>query len=286
MVPSIVSGAYSYHEGWRVHSADIKRGNQEDISALPLTSQTPGIVDFGVHDLGDPRSGKRTAIDMTIEWGLGLEGLDSPEAVRAAFKDPENIERALLLLAGWLGVSEEELGALGWRGRRPTMDEVGKVADALTDGDMAGANPVFDMLARVAVKNRTKAGDSIVVGKVRKALGKTVTLKDARELLGEAEARLGENRLEDDSVEPLWVTEMNTCYAFIHDRADGVLDTRGTETAIVRMLSLKEFDNIHANQFPPGEDRRKGNLASRWFRHRHRRQYSTAGDYPIGEEPG
>jgi hypothetical protein len=57
--------------GWCVSSKDLCRNREEDLSITPQ-----GIVDFGEHDMGDPREGKRTPIDcvmMAAELG-GLEG--------------------------------------------------------------------------------------------------------------------------------------------------------------------------------------------------------------------
>jgi hypothetical protein len=50
-------------KGWRVSSASLNRDLEEDISFSPQ-----GIVDFGVHDMGDEREGKRTPIDIVMEW--------------------------------------------------------------------------------------------------------------------------------------------------------------------------------------------------------------------------
>ena len=49
---------------WRVPSRDLGRQLEEDLSIAP-----GGIVDFGVHDQGDPRHGKRTPIDLVMEFG-------------------------------------------------------------------------------------------------------------------------------------------------------------------------------------------------------------------------
>ena len=49
---------------WRVSSRDLGRQLEEDLSIAP-----GGIVDFGVHDQGDPRQGKRTPIDLVMELG-------------------------------------------------------------------------------------------------------------------------------------------------------------------------------------------------------------------------
>src|SRR5690606_38521339 len=49
---------------FRVSSKALGRNLQEDLSLAP-----DGIVDFGIHDMGDAREGKRTAIDICIEYG-------------------------------------------------------------------------------------------------------------------------------------------------------------------------------------------------------------------------
>lgn len=62
-VPALFPEATAYQDGYRVSSASLKRTNQEDLSIVPA-----GIVDFGVHDLGDARQGKRSPIDLAMEW--------------------------------------------------------------------------------------------------------------------------------------------------------------------------------------------------------------------------
>ena len=49
--------------GYRVKSRDLDRPLEEDLSISP-----DGIKDFGVHDLGDLREGKRSPIDVVMEW--------------------------------------------------------------------------------------------------------------------------------------------------------------------------------------------------------------------------
>ena len=74
-VPSIfpsaryMPGTHSY----RVSSADLGRDLEEDLSIA-----SNGIIDFGIHDMGDPRQGRRTAIDVVMEHG------GAPDAVSAA----------------------------------------------------------------------------------------------------------------------------------------------------------------------------------------------------------
>jgi AAA domain-containing protein/DNA primase RepB-like protein len=63
-VPSIFPTATSTSNGgYRVTSADLGRDLEEDLSF-----HAEGIKDFGVHDMGDPRGGKRSPIDIVEEW--------------------------------------------------------------------------------------------------------------------------------------------------------------------------------------------------------------------------
>jgi hypothetical protein len=99
------------------------------------------------------------------------------------------------------------------------------------------------------------------------------------------EEELAEIEAEAD---PEWLESMNARFAFIHDRPGVILDTRGTETAIVGVLKLSEFHNMHANKFlivPGGQNRKAPSISKLWFAHPRRREYRTAGDYPTGKKP-
>jgi len=66
-VPSLFGSLAEFQSGtgaWRVASKSLGRDLQEDLSIAPN-----GIVDFGLHDMGDPRLGKRTPIDLVLEFG-------------------------------------------------------------------------------------------------------------------------------------------------------------------------------------------------------------------------
>lgn len=92
-VTRLFGAAARFHPGtgaWRVSSRALGRDLEEDLSIAPS-----GIVDFGVHDMGDPRGGKRSAIDLVIEHG------GAPDAIAAAHQ-----------LADWLGRSPADFG---WR---------------------------------------------------------------------------------------------------------------------------------------------------------------------------
>ena len=68
-VPDLLPAAWSYHDGYRVSSVDLGRPLEEDLSVVAL-----GIVDFGLHDMGDihndghDREGRRSPLDLVIEW--------------------------------------------------------------------------------------------------------------------------------------------------------------------------------------------------------------------------
>lgn len=60
---------------YRVTSEDLGRELEEDLSIAPT-----GIIDFGLHDMGDPRNGKRTAVDIVLEYGDLPEGATEIDA--------------------------------------------------------------------------------------------------------------------------------------------------------------------------------------------------------------
>ena len=73
-VPHVFPGATKTSEGgYRVSSANLGRDLEEDLSFHP-----DGIKDFGVHDLGDPRQGRRTPLDIVEQY----QNKDFNEAVR------------------------------------------------------------------------------------------------------------------------------------------------------------------------------------------------------------
>lgn len=85
---------------YRVSSKALGRNLEEDLSLAPT-----GIIDFGVHDMGDSRQGRRTAIDVVMEHG------------RAA-----DAKTAALWLCERLGRDPE---ALGFDGARPELVAIG-----------------------------------------------------------------------------------------------------------------------------------------------------------------
>ena len=62
-VPDLLPAAVAKGDGYRVTSKALNRANQEDLSITPV-----GIVDFGQEGTGDPKDGRRTPIDLVMEW--------------------------------------------------------------------------------------------------------------------------------------------------------------------------------------------------------------------------
>lgn len=72
-VPVLFPEARPYHGGYRVSSEALGRDLEEDLSIVP-----DGGKDFGVADMGDERGGKRSPIDLVMEWGPQFLPFDDP----------------------------------------------------------------------------------------------------------------------------------------------------------------------------------------------------------------
>ena len=96
-VPALFPAARPYRAGYRVTSRNLERDREEDLGIQP-----DGIKDFGLHDTGDAREGRRTPIDLVIEHG------------RAA-----DAKEAALWLCDQMGISPDRLG---WRKAERTSD--------------------------------------------------------------------------------------------------------------------------------------------------------------------
>ena len=121
-VPTLFGAAAKQsNKGYRVSSAALGRDLEEDLS---FTSQ--GIKDFGVHDMGDANEGKRSPIDVVLEYGGAETAAD-----------------AALWLCERLGVDP---ASLGWRGgasqeAKPSdHDDDNLVTTAAADLEMCGVD--------------------------------------------------------------------------------------------------------------------------------------------------
>lgn len=118
-VPALFPAAREYMGGFRVSSADLHRDLEEDLSIVP-----EGIVDFGVADMGDERQGKRTPIDLVLEW--------SPVMSDDPLDAPANPFEAALWLCEAMDVAREELG-FGLRRERERAAERQAKRQGLTE---------------------------------------------------------------------------------------------------------------------------------------------------------
>ena len=111
--------------GYRVKSRDLDRPLEEDLSISPS-----GIVDFGVHDLGDARDGKRTPIDIVMEHS----------------DPPKSPEEAATWLGVRVGVPFDAPGTGSSGGLQPSPEDVKAVDDwlaALARLRAASPRPAF-----------------------------------------------------------------------------------------------------------------------------------------------
>jgi hypothetical protein len=100
-VPQLFPAATEANGKWRITSAALGRNLEEDIS---ITAE--GIMDFGLHDQGDPRRGKRTPIELVQAWRHPDQG-QAAEWLRAKLNlnlDPVPI----ITLADWLARELEQ----------------------------------------------------------------------------------------------------------------------------------------------------------------------------------
>jgi hypothetical protein len=71
-VPDLFPSAHKTADGgYRIKSDALGRDLEEDLSISPK-----GIKDWGVRDQGDPRQGKRTAVELVVEYGKTREWLE------------------------------------------------------------------------------------------------------------------------------------------------------------------------------------------------------------------
>jgi AAA domain len=94
-VPALFPQAAKRGDGYRISSQSLGRNLEEDIGIA-----REGIVDFGVHDQGDPRQGKRTPVELVAEhrfshdWKQAADWL-RPRLGMAPFQRPADKSEAV-----------------------------------------------------------------------------------------------------------------------------------------------------------------------------------------------
>lgn len=111
-VPVLFPGALRAGQGYRVPSKSLGRDLQEDIGI-----HREGIVDFGVADQGDANDGRRSPIDLVMEWGH------------------KDLKAALHWLAGQLGVAIAAAGSGAPAGKRAKASPKGGAAGNVPPDD-------------------------------------------------------------------------------------------------------------------------------------------------------
>jgi hypothetical protein len=84
-VPAYFPGARSYQQGYRVSSFELGRDKEEDLTIHPWPR---GIKDFGVHDEGDDREGRRTPVMLIAEHHHKGNQDEAAKALAATLKIP------------------------------------------------------------------------------------------------------------------------------------------------------------------------------------------------------
>ncbi|MGB5063209.1 MAG: phage/plasmid primase, P4 family, partial [Candidatus Competibacter sp.] len=117
-VPNLFPAATPYRDGYRVTSEALGRDLEEALSILPA-----GIKDFGVHDIGDSKNGRRTPIDLVIEHGR------QPDAKAAA-----------RWLCAALSIDPTQLG---WRESEPAPQQTKRDEEASRAREGVSFNPTY-----------------------------------------------------------------------------------------------------------------------------------------------
>lgn len=128
---------------YRVSSKSLGRDLQEDLSISP-----DGIVDFGVADMGDVREGKRTPIDLVVEYSKACRGLADGERFETAYKvlrarlghknenevkddDDDNDELVVVVTAGNISQAVDKTQRAILAAKRPVFVRGGRLVEPI-----------------------------------------------------------------------------------------------------------------------------------------------------------
>jgi hypothetical protein len=259
-VPDIFPSASSNGKGgYRVSSADLGRDLEEDLSF-----HAQGIKDFGVHDMGDPRGGSRTPIDIVEQY---------------LHKD---FNEALRWMAHKLGHDPNEY-----------LPKPKPKANGQGNGDTA-IDAEITRLAKLSIvqyeRERVVAAKklglrsptldkSVIDERAKQAYAKELPTKSQKEQAEKTEA---------DQV----LSELNRDNAVVLDgartrvlRFEEVEHDAGGERYVYRVpmfLRFEDFRNLYLNRRIAVEDRSR-DAGNRWLHHSQRRQYPGIIFTPAGE---
>jgi len=141
-VPALFPDAKRSGKGWRVTSRKLGRDLEEDLSI-----SISGIVDFGVHDMGDEREGRRTPVDLVMEWSEQQLGQQMGIGEAAHWLRETLGDKAPDFDAGSVVGDEEGLGGDDQAECQPDAEEAplepfrGPMADAVAAGLATSMKP-------------------------------------------------------------------------------------------------------------------------------------------------
>lgn len=114
---------------YRVPSKVLGRKLQEDLSISP-----EGIIDFGVADQGDPREGKRTAIELVVEYSAACRDMEEGSA---------RYEMGYKTLARRLGHKEEDIAEKASYEIELKAGDVARIVDETQKAITTIGRPIF-----------------------------------------------------------------------------------------------------------------------------------------------
>jgi hypothetical protein len=245
--------------GYRVSSADLGRDLEEDLSF-----HAEGIKDFGVHDMGDPRGGSRTPIDI-VEQYLN-----------------KDFNAAVSWLAQKLGLDAND------HLPKPKPKPNGKGSgDPATDAELA-------RLAKLSVvqydRERVAAAEKL---RLRyPTLDKLVANERAKQAFAEAQPEKAEQERAAKNEAEQFLAELNRDNCVVLDgartrvlRFEEVEHDAGGEHYVYRVPTFLRFEdlrNLYLNRRIVVDDRSR-DVGNWWLHHPQRRQYDGIIFKPAGE---
>jgi Family of unknown function (DUF5906)/RepB DNA-primase from phage plasmid len=248
-VPDVLPAAHKTDKGYRVSSADLGRDLEEDLSF-----HEDGIKDFGVHDMGDARDGRRTPIDIVEQY---------------LHKD---FNEAVSWLAQKLGHDPQDYLP------KPKLKTNGQGSgDAATDAEVARLAKLSTVQyererldAAKKLSFRSAILDKLVIDeRAKQAYARELPAKSEQEQAAKAEAE----RL---------LTELNAHNCIVLDgartrvlRFEEVEHDAGGEHYVYHVptfLRFEDFRNLYLNRRIVVDDRSR-DVGNWWLHHPQRRQY-------------
>jgi hypothetical protein len=259
-VPDIFPNATRTSEGgYRVSSADLNRDLEEDLSF-----HADGIKDFGMHDMGDPRGGKRTPIDIVEQY------LD------------KDFNEAVRWLAQKLGLDPQD-----YLPKPKAKANAQGSSDATTDAEVA-------RLAKLSIVQyeHERAAAAEKLGMRAAVLDKLVTDKRAKQAYAKEQPEKAKQEQAAKTEAEQLLAELNRDNQVVLDgartrvlRFEEVEHDAGGEHYVYRVptfLRFEDFRNLHLNRHIMVGNR-SVDVGSWWLEHPQRLQYPGIIFKPNGE---